>query len=204
MDKDVLRSYFEEYSPSAKAFQMQGGADEFFHEVARFLLEVGFVSPRFYCMPKKRAGFIIATYEGEIFDWGLLSANALREQLYGVQQGKPMKPIFARWLSVLFPSHISKSQPQEQRPPRPQAPRPRRQVQREEWQEEESTHVDTTQSEPEQQPASPQPQKQPATQPESGQQPDLRTTTPLHHCSHKHNKNRHLSELNNQQNGREG
>ena len=133
MDKDVLRSYFGEYSPSAKAFQTQGGVDEFFHEVANFLLEVGFVSPRFYCMPKKRAGFIIATYDGEIFDWGLLLADALREQLYGVQQGKPMKPIFDWWLSVLFPSQRSESQPQEQRPPRPQASRPRRQMQREEW-----------------------------------------------------------------------
>ena len=102
MDKDVLRSYFGEYSPSMKAFQMQGGADEFFHEVAKILLEVAFVNPKFYCMPKKRATFIIVTYEGEIFDWGLLSADALREQLYGVQEGKPMKPIFDRWLSVLF------------------------------------------------------------------------------------------------------
>ena len=77
MDKDVLKSYFGEYSPSAKAFQMQGGEDEFFDEVTKFLLKVGFVSPRFYCMPKKRARFIIATYEGEVFDWGLLSAEAL-------------------------------------------------------------------------------------------------------------------------------
>ena len=68
MDKDVLSSYFGKYSPSAKAFQAQGGEDEFFHEVAKFLLEVGFVSPRYYCMLKKRACFIIAMYEGEVFD----------------------------------------------------------------------------------------------------------------------------------------
>ena len=61
MDKDTLRSYFGEYSPSAKDFQTLGGQDEFFHEVAKFMLEVGFVTPRFYGMPKKRAGFIIAT-----------------------------------------------------------------------------------------------------------------------------------------------
>ena len=59
MDKDVLKSYFGEYSPSAKAFQTQEGEDEFFHEVAKFLLEVGFVSPWFYYMPKKRDRFII-------------------------------------------------------------------------------------------------------------------------------------------------
>ena len=84
MDKDTLRSYFGEYSPSAKAFQTLGGEDEFFYEVAKFLLEVGFVSPRFYGMPKKRARFIITTYEGEVFDWELLSAEALWDQLYGV------------------------------------------------------------------------------------------------------------------------
>ena len=69
MDKDILSSYFGEYSPSAKAYQTQGGEDEFFHQVARLLLEVGFVSPRFYCMPKKWARLIIVTYEGENFDW---------------------------------------------------------------------------------------------------------------------------------------
>ena len=102
VSEEGLRSYFGEYSPSAKAYQTYGGRDESFHEVARFLLEIGFVSPRFYCVPKKRVGFIIAAYEGEGFDWCLLSAEALREQQFGVQKGKPMKPIFARWLSVLF------------------------------------------------------------------------------------------------------
>ena len=65
MDKETLRSYFEEYSPFAKAFQTMGGHDEFFHEVAKFMLEVAFGTQRFYGMPKKQAGFIIATYEGE-------------------------------------------------------------------------------------------------------------------------------------------
>ena len=102
MNKETLRSYFGEYSPSAKAFQTY--VEKFFHEVAKFILEVAFVTPRFYSMPKKRPRFIIATYEGENFDWGLLSAEVLRDQLYGVQQkGKMMKTIFARCLSVLFP-----------------------------------------------------------------------------------------------------
>ena len=110
MDKETLRSYFGEYSPSAKAFQTMGGQDEFFHEVAKFMLEVAFVTPLFYDMPKKRAGFIIATYEGETFDWGLLLAEALCDQLYGVQhKGKPMKTIFARWMSVLFPPQSSEN-----------------------------------------------------------------------------------------------
>ena len=45
IDKETLRSYFGEYSPSAKAVQTMGGLDEFFHEVAKFMLEVAFVTP---------------------------------------------------------------------------------------------------------------------------------------------------------------
>ena len=144
---EALRSYFGEYSPSAKAYQTYGGRDEFFHEVARFLLEVGFVSPRFYCMPKKRAGFIIAAYEKEDFNWPLLSAEALREQLQGVKTGKPMKQIFGRWLSVLFPIQESEAPAQLRRPPTVQAPRRHRQVAQEEWIEEESAHADNIQME---------------------------------------------------------
>ena len=110
-----------------------GGQDKFFHEVAKFMLEVAFVTPQFYGMPKKRAGFIFATYEGENFNWGLLSVEALLEQLYGVQQkGKMMKTIFARWLSILFPPQSSKNRREERRPARARRPMPR-----EEWQEEE-------------------------------------------------------------------
>ena len=65
---EVLRSYFGEYSPSAKAYKTHGGRDEVFQEVAKFMFEVAFVSPRFYGMPKQREGFIVSTYEGEIFD----------------------------------------------------------------------------------------------------------------------------------------
>ena len=68
LEPEVLTSYFGEYSPSAKDYQTQGGDDEFFHEVTKFLLEVAFISQRFYCMPKKKAGFITSTYEGEVFD----------------------------------------------------------------------------------------------------------------------------------------
>ena len=84
-------------------------------------------------MPEKRARFIIAAYEGEGFDWGLLLAEALREQLYGVQKGKPMKTIFARWLLVLFPTQELENRSKVRRPPQVQPSRTRRQVQREEW-----------------------------------------------------------------------
>ena len=83
VSEEGLRSYFGEYSTSAKAYQTYGGRDEFFHEVARFLVEIGFVSPRFYYMHKKRvAGFIIVTNEEETFEWAFLSAEALREQMH--------------------------------------------------------------------------------------------------------------------------
>ena len=147
MDKETLRSYFGEYSPSAKAFQTMGGHDEFFHEVAKFMLEVAFVTQRFYGMPKKRAGFIIATYEGEKFDWGLLSAEALREQLSGIQQkGKMMKTFIAQWLTVLFPPQSLEIRQEEQRQARARRPMPW-----EEWQEEESVQAETIQPEREQQ-----------------------------------------------------
>ena len=98
-------------------------------------------------MPKKRASFIRAAFEGEDFDWALLSAEALREQLHGVQNEKPMKKIFARWLSVLFPAQESENQSEVRRSIPIQPHRRHRQVPREEWIEEESTQVDTTQSE---------------------------------------------------------
>ena len=64
--------------------------------MAKFMQEVAFVTQRIYGMPKKRAGFIITTCEGEKFDWGLLSAEALQEQLSGIQlKGKMMKTIIA-------------------------------------------------------------------------------------------------------------
>ena len=144
---DSLRSYFSAYSPSAKAYQTYGGRNLFFHEVARFLLEIAFVNPRFYCMPKKRVGFIIAAFEGEELDWALLLVEALREQLHGVQNGKPMKAIFARWLSVLFPAQESENQSEVRRTIPVQPPRRRRQVLREEWIEEESTHDNTMHTE---------------------------------------------------------
>ena len=84
LEPTILRSYFIDYSPSAKAYKTEGGEDKLFQEVAKFLLEVAFVSPRFYCMPKQRAAFIIATYEGETVDWGYLIGEALWDQLKGV------------------------------------------------------------------------------------------------------------------------
>ena len=82
----MLQSYFGEYSLSENSYLTTIGQDVFFHEVAKFLLEVAFVSPRQYCMLKQRAGFIIATYENATVDWGYLTVVAIREQFHNVQR----------------------------------------------------------------------------------------------------------------------
>ena len=43
--KEGMRSYFGEYSPSAKAYQTEGGREEFFHEVAKFFIGSRFCQP---------------------------------------------------------------------------------------------------------------------------------------------------------------
>ena len=53
-----------EYSLSSKAYRTQGGQNLLFGEVARVLMEYRFVHPRPLAIPKYRAGFVIATYEG--------------------------------------------------------------------------------------------------------------------------------------------
>ena len=61
---EILLEYFGVYSLSSKAYQTQGGKDLLFREVARVLLEYGFVHPRPPAMPKYRNDFVIAVYEG--------------------------------------------------------------------------------------------------------------------------------------------
>ena len=48
LETEVLESYFKRYFPSAKLYRTYGGQDVFFHDVAKFLLEVACVSPRQY------------------------------------------------------------------------------------------------------------------------------------------------------------
>ena len=65
---EVPRSCFGEYLPLAKSCRTQGGDYELFKEVVKFILEAAFVGSQFHYMPKQRAGFIIATFEGETID----------------------------------------------------------------------------------------------------------------------------------------
>ena len=61
---EILLEYFGEYSLSSKAYRTQRGKDLLFLEVARVLLEYGFVHPQSPTMPKYRAGFVIDASEG--------------------------------------------------------------------------------------------------------------------------------------------
>ena len=67
----------------------------FFDDVAKFLLQVAFVSRCQYCMPKQRVVFIITVYENVTIDWGYLTVVTIREQFHNVQRGKLMRPIIA-------------------------------------------------------------------------------------------------------------
>ena len=49
-----LEHYFGEYSILAKAYRMRDALDPLFHEVAKFLLEVGWVHTNAYLMPKQK------------------------------------------------------------------------------------------------------------------------------------------------------
>ena len=48
-----------------------------FREIVKVLLEYAFVHPRPLAMPKNRADFIIATFEGLQVDWLLITTNSL-------------------------------------------------------------------------------------------------------------------------------
>ena len=78
LEKKVLESYFGPYSLLAKSYRTYNRQDAFFHEVAKFLLEVACVSPRQYCMPKQQVGIIIETYDGVKVDWGYITRVASR------------------------------------------------------------------------------------------------------------------------------
>ena len=85
---EVLTDYFGGYSLDSKTHRTQGGEDPLFREVARVLLEYGFVHHRPLAMPKNRAGFIIATFEGIKLDWPVIVADALRAGIQAVVDGK--------------------------------------------------------------------------------------------------------------------
>ena len=73
----ILTEYFGEFSITSKAYRTQGDENLLFREVARVLLEYGFVHPRPLAMPKNRAGFIITTFEGFKVNWPVIVVDSL-------------------------------------------------------------------------------------------------------------------------------
>ena len=100
-----LEAHFREYSVLAKAYRMQGRTNEFFGNLAIFLLEFGCVHANVYNMPKKKACIIITEYSGGAIDWGIIIGEGVCVGLSAFQPGKWFWPALAHYLSVLYHSH---------------------------------------------------------------------------------------------------
>ena len=74
-----------------------------FREVACVLHEYGFIHPRPQVMPKNKAGFIVATYEGIRVDWPVITADSLRAAIQSIVDGKKVWTVVAQWLTLLAP-----------------------------------------------------------------------------------------------------
>ena len=99
----ILFEYFGEYSISSKAYRTQGGQNLLFGEVARAMMEYGFVNPRPPAIAKCRAGFVIATYEGLQVDWLHFITEGLKDAIRNLVDGKKSWAGIAQWLTVLVP-----------------------------------------------------------------------------------------------------
>ena len=78
-----------------------------FGEMARVLMEYGFVHPRPPAIPKYRAGFMIATYEGLKVDCLYFITEGLKDAIGTLVEGKKPWAGIAQWLTVLVPPVLS-------------------------------------------------------------------------------------------------
>ena len=99
----IFFEYFGEYSLSSKAYRTQGGANLLFGEVARALMEYGFVNPRPAAIAKYRAAIVIATFEGLQVDWLHFITEGLKEAIKHLVEGKKPWAGISQWLTVLVP-----------------------------------------------------------------------------------------------------
>jgi hypothetical protein len=99
----ILFEYFGEYSLSSKAYRTQGGENLLFGEVARALMEYGFVNPRPPAIAKYRAAIVIATFEGLQMDWLHFITEGLKEAIKHLVEGKKPWAGISQWLTVLVP-----------------------------------------------------------------------------------------------------
>ena len=100
---ETLAKYFGEYSTTTKAYRTKEIHNAFFREVAKFLLEVGYVHITAYEMPKQKVGIIIDTFEEKVVDWGVIMGLTLREGIHVYQSGRKLRPIIQQYLTILFP-----------------------------------------------------------------------------------------------------
>ena len=94
---EILLEYFGVYSLSSKAYRTQGGKDPLFREVARVLLGYRFVHPRPPTMPKYKAGFVIAAYEGLKVDWLYFITEGLKDTIGDLVEVKKPWAGIAQW-----------------------------------------------------------------------------------------------------------
>ena len=84
----TLEQYFGEYSLSVKAHRMHGGPNEFFGDLAHFLLDYVCIHHNPYNMPKKKAGLIILAHEGRPINWGNITGEGVRVAIASFKSGK--------------------------------------------------------------------------------------------------------------------
>ena len=75
---EMLERHYGKYSESAKAFRTRDIPRPFFRDIAKFLLE---------------AGYILPTYDGTNVDWGIITGSTFREGLHAVQRGQNLRTI---------------------------------------------------------------------------------------------------------------
>ena len=100
---EILNKYFGEYSIASKSYQTHDDEDPLFQEVARVLLEYGFLHPRPPAMPKCRDGFVIAVFEGLQVDWSAIVVDSLRSAIASIVDRKKAWCGLAQWLTLLEP-----------------------------------------------------------------------------------------------------
>ena len=113
---EIVEEYLGNYSLVSKEYRTQGGKDQLFREIARVLLEYGFVYPRPPAILKNRIGFIIATYEGLRVDWAAITSNSLRAVIAGIVDGNKAWSRVAQYLTILAPPLLA-IQPKRKRRP---------------------------------------------------------------------------------------
>ena len=102
----------------AKVYRTNEIPNPFFREIAKLLLEVGYVHVNAYGMPKQKTGVIIDTFEGRTVHCGVITGPPLREGMHTYHANKNLRPIIQQYLTILFPPRgLPTPQPSKPTPP---------------------------------------------------------------------------------------